>query len=475
MKTSMNLNVSVLFACTVLLTACGSVDTATTSVEQVIEEPVFENVSVHDPSVWQDGEEKYVIGSHLQFAKTEDLMKWEPLSQSVPTTNLFEDVYEELAEDFDYARSDTLWASDIIQLEDGRYYLYYCLCEGSSPLSTLGLAVADEIEGPYKKVQTLLTSGRGTAPDGAPYDATIHPNAIDPHIFYDHEGELWMVYGSYSGGIFILPLDKETGLPTEENYGTKLMGGNHSRIEAPYIYYEEETGYYYLFTSFGGLDANGSYNIRVARSKTPDGPYEDRNGQDMIDAKGEDGSFFDDLAIESYGTKLIGNYLWDNGEEEYGYVSPGHNSVYYDEELEQSFILFHTRFPGMGEVHEVRVHTLLFNEDGWPMIAPLRYAGEREEEVALGDIQGEFMFIKDQTAIVPDAIVSKEVVIDGKNISGEFKGTVDLGENGLATIKIDGETIKGQFLPQWDEHTKKQTITFTGLTEEGTAFMMVRK
>lgn len=459
-----------------LLSACSFENSNVKTVKQVLEKPQFENTSVHDPSVWLDGNEKYIIGSHLQFAKSKDLMKWETLSESVASSQLFEDVFKEFEEEFSYARTTTFWASDIIQLEDGRYYLYYCLCEGSSPLSVLGLAVSDDIEGPYEKVESFLTSGRGRSPDGQPYNATIHPNAIDPHVFYDEAGELWMVYGSYSGGIFILPLDKMTGLPTEETYGTKLLGGNHARIEAPYILYNQETMFYYLFTSFGGLDADGSYNIRVARSKNPDGPYEDMNNQDMIDAKGEDGTIFDDISIAPYGTKVLGNYLWQYSEnEEYGYVSPGHNSAYYDEELDRYFILFHTRFPQSGEMHEVRVHALLFNADGWPVIAPRRYAGEKIETVSYGDVQGDYLIIEDQNAIVPEAIVSQGLTVTDNKISGDYSGIVELGEQGLATVQLNGETVNGHFLLQWDEYTEKQTMTFTGLTPEGKAFMMVRK
>ena len=73
----------------------------------------------------------------------------------------------------------------------------------------------------------------------------VHPNVIDPHVFYDYEEKLWMVYGSYSGGIFILEMDDETGfcLKNKNTYGKHLLGGNHSRIEAPYIQYNSETGY----------------------------------------------------------------------------------------------------------------------------------------------------------------------------------------------------------------------------------------
>ena len=57
-----------------------------------------------------------------------------------------------------------------------------------------------------------------------------------------------MVYGSYSGGIYIMEMDPNTGFPLpDQGYGKKLLGGYHARIEAPYILYSPETDYYYLF------------------------------------------------------------------------------------------------------------------------------------------------------------------------------------------------------------------------------------
>ena len=94
--------------------------------------------------------------------------------------------------------------------------MYYCACRGDSPLSALGVAVADEIEGPYLNLGIIFRSGGSgkRAPDGTYYNATKHPNVVDPTVFFDAEGRLWMVYGSYSGGIFILlfaPLGRELG------------------------------------------------------------------------------------------------------------------------------------------------------------------------------------------------------------------------------------------------------------------------
>jgi len=337
----------------VLLSGCTA-----SAVEEVLSPPEFADVSVHDPSVIKADDTFYIIGSHMQFAKSQDLMKWEQISNSVSEDTLFENIREELAEEFEYAQTDTLWASDIQQFKNGKYYLYYCLCQGTSPLSVMGVAVSDSIEGPYEKVESFLYSG--TSPQfGEAYNAAIHPNAIDPHVFYDNEGKLWMVYGSYSGGIFILEMDDETGLPKDRNsYGTHLMGGNHSRIEAPYIQYNQENGYYYLFTSFGGLDADGGYNLRVARSKNTDGPYEDSQGNPMAEVKGKFGTVFDDASIQDFGTKIMGNFLYteNTSNEGVGYVSPGHNSTYYDEETNQYYLIFHTRFPNSGEYHSVRVH-----------------------------------------------------------------------------------------------------------------------
>jgi arabinan endo-1,5-alpha-L-arabinosidase len=104
-------------------------------------------------------------------------------------------------------------------------------------------------------------------------------------------------------------MDPATGLPLPgQGYGKKLTGGNHARIEGAYILYSPESDYYYLFLSFGGLAADGGYNIRIGRSRDPDGPYHDAAGNDLIEARGAPGTIFDDASIEPYGVKLMGNW-----------------------------------------------------------------------------------------------------------------------------------------------------------------------
>lgn len=467
-----------LFSCVplmVLLSGCTA-----SAVEEVLSPPEFADVSVHDPSAIKADDTFYIIGSHMQFAKSQDLMKWEQISNSVSEDTLFENIREELAEEFEYAQTDTLWASDIQQFKNGKYYLYYCLCQGTSPLSVMGVAVSDSIEGPYEKVESFLYSG--TSPQfGEAYNAAIHPNAIDPHVFYDNEGKLWMVYGSYSGGIFILEMDDETGLPKDRNsYGTHLMGGNHSRIEAPYIQYNQENGYYYLFTSFGGLDADGGYNLRVARSKNPDGPYEDSQGNPMAEVKGKFGTVFDDASIQDFGTKIMGNFLYteNTSNEGVGYVSPGHNSTYYDEETNQYYLIFHTRFPNSGEYHSVRVHQMFFTEAGWPVVSPLRYSEETIADYTKNQVTGVYTLISFDKFLTDDLKEPQEITVEKNGtIKGDRTGTWELAEKNSqedSSVVIDDTVYKGKFLSGWDENQQKQVMTFTGTSEAGVPLFFVR-
>lgn len=445
--------------------------------------PDFHDVSVHDPSIVTSGDTIWAFGSHGASAHTTDLIDWQQytvdLSQN-PDNALFDDIYTELADTFDWAQTSTLWAADVIQLPDGRYAMYYNACEGSSPRSALGIATSDAVDGPYENQGILLKSGMSGESEnpGEVYDAHVHPNTVDPDAFYDADGNMWMVYGSYSGGIFILKLDPTTGEPLPgQGYGKHLVGGNHSRIEAPTIQYDPATGYYYLYLSFGGLDASGGYNVRVARSTSPDGPYLDADGNDMADVKADPSlPLFDDASVQPYGVKLMGSYLFDRELGDpgtgtgIGYNSPGHNSWYQDPETGRMFLVFHARFPGSGEHHEVRVHQIYMNADGWPVISPQRYAGETAGKIVRDDVVGSWQLVnmgKDITA-VPAASTDISLTRNGR-ITGDSTGTWKLTGQHDATLTIDGETYKGEFVPVWDPALEKWSTGFTALSPHGVA------
>lgn len=452
------------------------------------EDPEHTEVEVHDPSVVTAGDETWVFGSHLAAASTEDFITWEQEANlPTPENPLFEDVTTELAETFEWAETDTLWAPDVFQLADGRYAMYYNACEGSSPRSAMGIATSDDVDGPYEDQGIILRSGHredeGPSEDGTPYDARKHPNVVDPDVFRDAQGTLWMVYGSYSGGIFILELDEETGEPLPgQGYGKHLMGGNHSRIEAPSIMHDPETGYYYLFTSFGGLTADGGYNIRVVRSTSPDGPYYDAAGNRMDQVAADPSEpIFDDDSIEPFGTLVMDGFQLSDGAagsdpqsvQDLGYVSPGHNTTSRDPETGRMELIFHTRFPGEGERHQVRTHRMQMTEDGWPVAAPLQESGEPMEKVHRPGVPGEYELVAHDREISGEPTPTRTVTLreDGTVVDaeGETIGSWRLEAQNRATITLDGVEHDGIFAEQVDPAGGDPVLTLSVLSDDGKA------
>ena len=438
----------------------------------------FHDVAVHDPAIIRVNSENYVFGSHLAAAKSDDFMQWHWVTDGVhPANILFENVVEELAEVFEWSDAVGLWANDVVQLENGLFCMYPNLSRDDSPRGSLALATADQIEGPYDSQGLLLQSGMWgqISEDGVNiYDPRIHPNTVDPDAFHDAEGNLWMIYGSFSGGIFILPMDPETCLPLDgHGYGARLIGGNHARIEGPNILYSAQSGYYYMFMSFGGLRTNGGYNLRVARSLNPNGPYLDALGNNMADVQSDPSlPLFDDASIEPYAQKLMGSHLFrrDIGEPGTGigtgYVSPGHNSAYYDEDTGRYMLIFHSRFPLRGEMFQVRVHEMFINADGWPVVAPHRYVSQQLNRPGTA---GDYKLVDHGKAISSEIRTSQFIsLLDDGSISGEMSGQwTESGEN-FITLNIDGMGLfKGVTSMGWSEVAEAPVLTLTATSDEG--------
>lgn len=455
--------------------------------------PQFTDATVHDPDHIEVDGVHYVFGSHLQVAKSEDLVAWEQVAEGVnPDNPIFDDVTEELEEALAWAQSDTLWAPDVVQLPDGRFAMYYNACKGDSPRSAMGLALADEVTGQYEDQGIFLKSGMWgeVSEDGTVYDATVHPNVVDPDVFTDTDGRWWMVYGSFSGGIFILELDPATGFPKPgQGYGEHLWGGNHARIEGPAVQYNAETGYYYLYVTYGGLDANGGYNIRVARSTSPDGPYVDMAGRNMAEVKSDPRlPLFDDASIADSAVKLLGNHEFtrvpgDPGTGRgTGYVSPGGSSPITVDG--QSYLIFHTRFPGQGELHQVRVHEMFIDADGWPVVAPLRYGGDEprtskrdEPRTSKRDEAVGTWAVVDHapTKIDADIHVAQSLTLTQQGrITGALAGTWERDGKSRILLTIDGDVIEAELSRQFHTDRKAWVWTFSGLRHDGAALWGTR-
>ncbi len=298
------------------------------------------------------------------------------------------------------------------------------------------------------------------------YNFNKYPNAIDPTVLYDGEGRLWMVYGSWSGGMYLLELDKATGEvihPEEDEanrvdpyFGKRLLGGNHSSIEAPYILYDEESGYYYLFVSYGGLAREGGYQIRVFRSETIDGDYVDMNGEYPMDTNNPE--------HYPYGLKLSGNYFLPSLE--MAYMATGHNSAFIDEDGKK-YVVNHTRFDNKTEEHEPRVHQFIVNEEGWPCMLPYATDGETVSESGYDKsaVAGRYYVINQGTAI--DAEIAQPFILyldeSGKVYGDGVDGSWEM-KDGTCYMKVsyDGKDYSGVFC-QMNDEAGTQVMTFSAV------------
>lgn len=494
--------------------------------------PSFSNVSVHDPSIIKVDDTFYVFGTHVEAARSTDLMNWTRFTNgyTTPDNTLFGDLSANLAESFEWAGENdadsfggfAVWAPEIFWNEHyinedgstGAYMMHYS-ASSTYIRSAIGFAVSKEIEGPYEYVDTIVYSGfteneaydensdvnkqwenthlpelidqgiisgennRWFDADGT-YNNRDYPNAIDANIFFDENDRLWMTYGSWSGGIFLLELDKETGevlYPGEDGetedgrmidryFGTKISGGYWKSGEGPYVQYNPNNGYYYLYVTYGWLEADGAYHMRQFRSESPEGPYVDADGQPAV--------LPGDVSNAQFGNKLMGNFVFDRQLGDpgmgtgVGYMSPGHNSVYFDPDTEEEFLVFHARFPNRGEAHEVRIHQMFMNQNGWPVVAPHRYSGESlDDSIRVADIIGEYKYINhgkdNSTELKASRII--ELHEDG-TLTGDVDGTWE-HDGYFVEITINNITYYGVLVEVWDPTVGDYVLSFTALSDRG--------
>ena len=508
---------------------------------------VFKRVSVHDPSiVWDPASQTYYIfGSHRAAAKTTDLMSWSTIPSFVNATTFSTPAVTKVKKDgveYDFAfnaqawskrgnaRYDitgNLWAPDVIWNPVMNKWCMYMSVNGECWYSSIVLLTSDNIEGPYTYQAPVVISGFHTGDAYKDTDLEIvlgtqsslpsrysmkgtlvagnwgerWPNNIDPCVFYDEEGKLWMSYGSWSGGIWMLELDEETGLrdydvtyeltgsgngiTVDPYFGKKIAGGYYVSGEASYIEYIG--GWYFLFVTYGGLAAggvkndynNGGYQMRVFRSEKPDGPYIDARNTDAVFK-----SFMTDFgpsANDNRGVNIFGAYgEWGNqAKGNFGERSQGHNSIIAAEDG-RTYLVYHTRFQNRGEEHQVRVHQVFQNEDGWLVAAPFEYTGEQvtsadiaaSQQIATDRIPGTWQLLihpckLDHTKKEAAKPVEIQLNADG-SVSGAQTGTWSVQEGtSYFTIKLGTTEYKGVMVEQTLEPTDNKTIAFTCLNRNG--------
>ena len=495
------------------------------------------HMTVHDPSVvWEPATKRYYIfGSHRDAAWSTDLQNWTKVTipwKSGSNTNADNSVafttpqvtrVKKGGAEIDFpafnakdwaARTDAsyningnMWAPDVIWNPTMQKWCMYLSINGDKWHSSIILLTSNKITGPYEYQAPVVISGfdnnehsykdtdleivlgtQSSLPSRYKTWATTgiagYPNNIDPCVFYDENGKLWMTYGSWSGGIFILELDETTGLRdydtsyaldtnSDPYFGKRIAGGYYVSGEAPYIEYIN--GYYYLFVTYGGLDSVGGYVMRVFRSKNPDGPFTDANGVNAVYSsyKMNYGKNSDNR-----GVKVLGAYdKW--GFMTLGELSQGHNSIIAAEDG-RTYLVYHTRFNDGSEGHQVRVHQMFQTKNGWLVASPFEYNGGT---LADNDIATSEQFSNEQIAGTYQMLLHKygidyanrEVVTPVKitltadgSVSGAYNGTWNReAGTSYVVLKLGGIEYNGVLFEQQMDEQSVKTISFAALSKSG--------
>lgn len=136
-----------------------------------------------------------------------------------------------------------------------------------------------------KTLDPLSPDFKYTAPvEVANSDGLEDCDAIDPSLFIDPKtGKLWVTYGTYWGNIRQIELDPKTGRRVEGNIEKDIA------IDCEATDMIEHDGWYYLLGTHGTCcdGVNSTYNIICGRSKSPNGPFVDNVGRDMLAGGGK--------------------------------------------------------------------------------------------------------------------------------------------------------------------------------------------
>lgn len=212
----------------------------------------------HDPSTLvRDGDTyfHFTTGNGVWYSRSTDLVHWDNPG------DIFGSSWPAWINDAVPGFEGHFWAPDAIQMGD-YYYVYYSVSTFGSSRSAIGVVRTPSLKNPnWQDLGVVVQS----------YGGSEEINAIDAALFRDHDGKVYMSYGSWFGGLGVAEINQNTGKLASAV--TKIYGGGHQSIEAPYI--TRNGDYYYLFFTRGLCcrGADSTYEVQVARSTSVFGPY----------------------------------------------------------------------------------------------------------------------------------------------------------------------------------------------------------
>jgi arabinan endo-1,5-alpha-L-arabinosidase len=298
---------------------------------------------VHDPSIIREGSTYYVFstdasasqGGYIPIRCSSDRIAWTACG------NVFNVLPSWVATAVPQATE--IWAPDISYF-NGAYHLYYAVSTFGSNVSAIGLATnptLDSTDPSYKWTDQGMIL-QSTASDDF--------NAIDPNIFIDTDGSVWLTYGSFWSGIYQQQIDSTTGQIEAESSTYHLAERASSVANDPIegASLVHEGSYYYLFVSWDycceSEPVQSNYKIVVGRGTSRNGPFVDESGVDMASGGGM-------ILLQGDGV------AWS---------APGGQTVYIDS-TGGDLIVFHALRLSEGGLDYLFVRTITW-ENGWPVI-----------------------------------------------------------------------------------------------------------
>lgn len=445
--------------------------------------------NVHDPSVMLAEDGYYYMyqtdasygnahegHGHFHCRRSKDLVNWEYLGATMEeapawAVEKLNEYRNEMinaegkkldpikAEDISYG----YWAPVVRKVNNGLYRMYYSLVidnyiktgkkntaenfdhswtersfiglmETSNPASNQwedkGMVVCSASDQPNTEANGWGRRGTGD------WDAYFKFNAIDPTYTITPEGKHWLIYGSWHSGFAALEVNPSTGMPltplakpwtvegnTIESFGKLVAtrGTSSNRWQAsegPDVIYNPQTQKYYMFMAYGQLAV--AYNTRVVRADRPEGPYVDMQGNSATAGK-------EMLPVLTAPYKFSNSNGWV-GISHCGIFDDGQGNWYYTSQGR-----FPVDVPGINASNAImmgHVRSILWTEDGWPIVMPERYGAVPKVAIAKEELEGNWELIQ----MKPTAQNSTN---DGNATQYESK-VITLGADGKVTSEAWG-------------------------------------
>lgn len=445
--------------------------------------------NVHDPSVMLAEDGYYYMyqtdasygnahegHGHFHCRRSKDLVNWEYLGATMEeapawAVEKLNEYRNEMinaegkkldpikAEDISYG----YWAPVVRKVNNGLYRMYYSLVidnyiktgkkntaenfdhswterafiglmETSNPASNQwedkGMVVCSASDQPNTEANGWGRRGTGD------WDAYFKFNAIDPTYTITPEGKHWLIYGSWHSGFAALEVNPSTGMPLTplakpwtvegnsiDSFGKLVAtrGTSSNRWQAsegPDVIYNPQTQKYYMFMAYGQLAV--AYNTRVVRADRPEGPYVDMQGNSAT-------AGIEMLPVVTAPYKFSNSNGWV-GISHCGIFDDGQGNWYYTSQGR-----FPVDVPGINASNAImmgHVRSILWTEDGWPIVMPERYGAVPKVAIAKEELEGNWELIQ----MKPTA---KNSTNDGNATQYESK-VITLGADGKVTSEAWG-------------------------------------